>query len=110
MWSRVRRRCDSLRGYELGSEERLVASNEDLNPLASFRQFRSFTGAPGRWGPDESWRCWFGGGVLDGLVSLLDEHLTSSERGTPAAVGCVPWLTDFEVVARLVRMPVCVVV
>ena len=69
------------------------------------------------------WRAWFGGNVLSGLCDVLDEHLAAERRGhlspgaflprskgSPAAIGCVPWLTNDDVIDRLLQLSACCVV
>jgi hypothetical protein len=56
---------------------------------------------------------WFGGKVLDGLLDVLDEHLAVDRRDSghrPAAIGCVPWMGNDDVVNRLLQMRSCIVV
>jgi hypothetical protein len=76
------------------------------------------------WGPEGAgWRAWFAGNVIDGLCEILDEHLAAERRGylfphgirareggSPAAIGCVPWLTDDDVIDRLLQLSACCVV
>ncbi len=57
------------------------------------------------------------GGVIDGLVEVLDAHIESvrSRRGDPrdpgpAAVGCVLYLTSDQVVERLSSLGACCIV
>lgn len=83
-------------------------------PLGDYEPFRGWSGKPRDWGPDGAgWRAWFGGGVVDGLCDVLDEHLTTryGREMRPAAIGCVPWLTSEAVVDRLLKLnSVCVVI
>ena len=60
--------------------------------------------------------------VIDGLCSVLDEHLAAyrsspvpslalaTGRGVPAAIGAVPWLTSVAVVDRLLKLEACCIV
>jgi len=51
---------------------------------------------------------WFGGQVLDGLCTVLDEHL--AERVAVGRHRCVPWLTSDAVIDRLAKLnSLCVV-
>jgi hypothetical protein len=69
-----------------------------------------------RWGPDQRWSAWFGGGVVDALIETLDLHLnTPSEIGSryapkPAVLGAVPWMTHADVIDRLTYFEACVVI
>jgi hypothetical protein len=82
--------------------------------LGEYETFGRWSGKPFGWGPDKSWRAWFGGQVVDGLCAVLDEHLAAPRSGRemyPAAIGCVPWLTSRAVTARLLRLDTyCIVV
>lgn len=83
--------------------------------LGDYKAFERWTGKPKPWGPPETeWRAWFGGEVVDGLCSVIDEHIAGPRSGRemrPAAIGCVPWLTSRAVTARLLRLnSVCIVV
>lgn len=96
----------------------------DRLPLGSYAMFRSWSGRPRVWGPaGAGWRAWFAGNVIDGLCEILDEHLAAERRGylspgavlphspgKPAAIGCVPWLTDDDVIDRLLQLSACCVV
>ena len=92
----------------------------DWMPLGDYEAFQSWSGRPRPWGPsDAGWRAWFGGQVIDGLCSVLDEHLAAyrsspvpslalaTGRGVPAAIGAVPWLTSVAVVDRLLKLEAC---
>lgn len=82
-------------------------------PLADHAAFRTWPKQPREWGPDGSgWRSWFGGGVVDGLCDVLDEHLATrpGRDMSIAAIGCVPWLTSAAVVDRLAALGSCCVV
>src|SRR6476659_3010134 len=61
------------------------------------------------WGPDGRWRAWFGDGVLDGVVDLIRAHregrLSGLSGWEPALIGCVPWLTDSNLVEELAMLP-----
>lgn len=69
-----------------------------------------------RWGPEGRWGVWFGGGVVEGLVALLDVFLAAPsglpERTAPhpAALGVVPWFSHSGVADRLANMQTCTVV
>lgn len=67
--------------------------------------FQSWAGRSDPWGPDNQWSVSFGGNVLDVVTSGLDNYLALpwSLRHSSAVLGCVPWLTDGEVVDRLLR-------
>jgi hypothetical protein len=86
----------------------------DLKPLGDYEAFRWFSGQPKNWGPEgEGWRVWFAGNVLDGLRDVLDEHLAVQRMDRvrkPAAIGCVPWLSNDGIVDRLMQMWCCIVV
>ena len=70
-----------------------------------YEAFRSWSGKPRSWGPEQAgWRAWFGGKVVDGLCEVLDEHLAAKRRGVRAAIGCVPWLTSEAVTDRLLAL------
>lgn len=79
-------------------------------------EFLVGSGRERRWGPDERWGAWFGSGVLEGLVGLLDRFLATPidirPRWDPfcAALGCVAWLSHPDITARLAQMATCVVV
>lgn len=68
-----------------------------------------------RWGPDERWSAWFGGGVVDALVETLDLHLQSPTDISgrydprPAVLGAVPWMTHPDVIDRLSHFEACIV-
>lgn len=82
-------------------------------PLGDYEPFRRWSGHARAWGAEEArWRAWMGGGVIDGLCELLDDHLDHrrSSRNAPAALGCVPWLTSRRVAERLERLTACCVV
>lgn len=61
------------------------------------------------WGPAGRWESWFSRGVLEGVVGLVRGHregrLPSMFRGAPAVIGCVPWVTDSDVVDELAMLP-----
>jgi len=79
-------------------------------PLGEYELFKKWSGRPLTWGADAEGRVWFGGKVLDGLCTVLDEHLAST-GGRSAAIGCVPWLTHQAVIDRLEKLnSLCVVV
>jgi hypothetical protein len=83
--------------------------------LGDDAQFHRWSIKASPWGPDDRWRVWFAGGVVDGLLGLLDEHLANYGGSGPRAerpciVGCVPWLASDGVVDRLVRMAACCLV
>src|ERR1700730_7013904 len=81
--------------------------------LGDHDAFKRWSGKPREWGPDRAgWRSWFGGGVVDGLCDLIQEHL-DERRGwgmAPAAIGCVYWLTSKPVVDLLLQLNSCCVV
>lgn len=83
----------------------------ERRPLGEYEAFTHWSGRPLSWGPDGRWRVWFAGGVIDGLLELLDEHIASAQRRGryPAVVGCSPWLTSEAVVDRLLKTACCVV-
>jgi hypothetical protein len=85
------------------------------SPLGSYEPFRSWNGRARSWGPDDRSRVWFGGDVVDGLVTVLDEHLQRRPPGRrfdtlPAAIGCVPWFTHRGVAERLAQLSSCCIV
>lgn len=83
----------------------------DRMPLGAHEAFRRWSGHPRSWGAqDRQWRAWFAGKVVDGLCHVLDDHLAVYRHGTPAAIGCVPWLTSEAVVDRLLALSACCVV
>ena len=61
-------------------------------PLGDYELFEKWSGRPRSWGAGGEARVWFGGQVVDGLCTVLDEHLAAT-GGSSAAIGCVPWLT-----------------
>lgn len=67
--------------------------------------FQSWAGQSHPWGPDGKWTASFGGGVLEAVTSALDEYLAPKRdmREWPAILGCAPWLTDNQLVDRLLR-------
>jgi len=85
-------------------------------PLGEYREFRRWSGKPKHWGPPGSgWQAWFGGQVIDGLCDTLDRHLAGQlgqprRDATPAAIGCVPWLTSDSVIDRLLKLSACCIV
>jgi hypothetical protein len=85
------------------------------SPLGEYEPFRSWTTRDRRWGDGGRSRVWFGSSVIDGLASVIDEHLAAPRPGKtsdtlPAAIGCVPWLTHPGIAARLARLGSCCVV
>jgi hypothetical protein len=54
--------------------------------------------------------------VVDGLVSVIDEHIAAIRSGYqrglvgPSAMGCVPWLTSGPVLDRLAALAGCCIV
>jgi hypothetical protein len=96
----------------------------EFKPLGSYRQFTEWSGHPVVWGPDgQPWRAWFAGRVVDGLVEVIDEHADLAQvqepgprpfagmvPGRTAALGCVPWLTNYRVASALARMSACCIV
>lgn len=83
----------------------------ELQPLGAYEVFAEWSGHPRYWGPDHRWRVWFAGGVIDGLLQVLDEHIASAQGRSrfPALIGCSPWLTSEAVVDRLLQTACCVV-
>jgi hypothetical protein len=78
-----------------------------MRGLGEYGVFKEWTGRPRTWGPqDASCRVWFGGAVVDGLCSVLDEVIGSGQQGL-AAIGCVPWLTSAAIVDRLLQLTGC---
>jgi hypothetical protein len=67
--------------------------------------FRAWARQSGAWGPDGTWSASFGGDVLSTITSGLDEYLALQRywREAPAILGCAPWLTDEQLVDRLLR-------
>ena len=60
---------------------------------------------PKSWGAEQASSIVFGNGVIDDLVTGMGDFLPShrmSKRMASAALGCVGWLTDEEVVAGYV--------
>jgi len=79
-------------------------------PLGEYQRFNKWSGKPRTWGPHGDARAWFGGQVVDGLCTVLDEHLTATGWSS-AAIGCVPWLTSEAVIDRLAKFDsLCVVI
>lgn len=79
-------------------------------PLGEYELFEKWSGRPRTWGPGGEARVWFGGQILDGLCTVIDEHLAAT-GGRSAAIGCVPWLTSEAVVDRLAELnSLCVVI
>lgn len=79
-------------------------------PLGEYELFEKWSGRPRSWGAGGEARAWFGGQVLDGLCTVLDEHLAAT-GGRAAAIGCVPWLTSEAVIDRLANLnSLCVVI
>ena len=79
-------------------------------PLGDYELFKKWSGHPLSWGAGGEGQVWFGGKVLDGLCTVLDEHLAAT-GGRSAAIGCVPWLTHDAVTDRLEKLnSLCVVV
>jgi hypothetical protein len=74
-----------------------------LQPLGDYEPFRSF-GRPRRWGGG---RAWFGGGIIDGLCDVLDEHLSYRDA---AAIGCVYRLNSQPIIDRLTALTACCIV
>jgi hypothetical protein len=67
----------------------------ERRPLGAYEAFAEWSGHPRWWGPDHRWQVSFAGGVIDGLLQVLDEHIASAQRRSrcPAVIGCSPWLT-----------------
>lgn len=80
--------------------------------LGDYSAFADWTESATGWGANGQSRVWFGGGVMQGLCAIVDEHLEVSRAGEghPAAIGCVSWLTSTAVMERLARMDGCCVV
>jgi hypothetical protein len=79
-------------------------------PLGEYELFKKWSGRPRTWGANGEARAWFGGQVVDGLCTGLDEHLAAT-GGRSAAIGCVPWLTSQAVIDRLAALnSLCVVI
>lgn len=79
-------------------------------PLGEYELFEKWSGRPRSWGASGEARAWFGGQVVDGLCTVLDEHLAATGVRS-AAIGCVPWLTSEAVVDRLAELnSLCVVI
>ncbi|MGH3556307.1 MAG: hypothetical protein ACRDTK_02100 [Mycobacterium sp.] len=79
-------------------------------PLGEYELFKKWSGRPRTWGANSEARAWFGGQVVDGLCTVLDEHLAVT-GGHSAAIGCVPWLTSDAVIGRLAKLnSLCVVI
>jgi hypothetical protein len=51
-----------------------------VQPLGEYEHFARWTGQSRTWGPDERYRVWFAGGALDGLVSVIDDHVQAIDR------------------------------
>jgi hypothetical protein len=83
----------------------------EWRPLGEYEAFADWSGHPRSWGPHRRWRVWFAGGVIDGLVQVLDHHIASVQRRSrfPAVIGCSPWLTSDAVVDCLLKTACCVV-
>jgi hypothetical protein len=87
-----------------------------VQPLGKYWEFSAWSGRPRTWGPDDRYRVWFAGGVLDGLASVIDDHVKAVRQGSRygdpivAAIGCVPWLTSDAIVDRLAALPACCIV
>lgn len=65
------------------------------------------------WGAEGAYSVVFGRGVVEDLVAGMTGYLQGfrySSRMTPAALGCVGWLTDDEVVQTLLQFGSCCVV
>lgn len=84
----------------------------ERKPLGDYHEFAWWSGKSRQWGPDDGWRAWFGGGVADALVTVINEHVNEIGRrgGRPAAIGCVPWLTSNAIAIALGRLSACCVV
>lgn len=77
-------------------------------------RFTSWSGTSFPWGAGDTSTVRFGGNVLDGVVTGLQEFLDAGDwrmfRRTPAVLGCSPWLSDSQVVDELMRFTDCCVV
>jgi hypothetical protein len=84
----------------------------ERRPLGAYEAFAEWAGHPRSWGPDHRWQVWFAGGVIDGLLQVLDEHIACAQRRSrcPAVIGCSPWLKGEAVVDRLLKTACCVVI
>lgn len=80
----------------------------DFKALGDHEAFSAWSGKPRQWGPDGTWRAWFGGKVVDGLCELLDERLDLPQN--TAVIGCVPWFRNDAVIERLLKMSACCIV
>lgn len=79
-------------------------------PLGDYDVFKKWSGRPRSWGENGEARAWFGGQVVDGLCTVLEEHLAAQGAGS-AAIGCVPWLNSEAVIDRLDQFSsLCVVI
>jgi hypothetical protein len=78
-------------------------SGMQRKPLGEYELFKKWSGRPRIWGANGEARAWFGGQVIDGLCTVLDEHLEAT-GGHSAAIGCVPWLTSGAVIGRLAKL------
>lgn len=71
------------------------------NRLGDYGPFQRWSGKHRMWGPGGAgWQAWFGGKVIDGLCEVPDDYLADrrSREMSPAAIGCVPWLTSSRIV------------
>lgn len=77
-------------------------------------RFTSWSGTSFPWGAGDASTVRFGGNVLDGVVTGLQEFLAAGRWRmfcrTPAVLGCSPWLSDPAGVDELVRFTDCCVV
>lgn len=81
--------------------------------LGGYPPSGSWSSQPRTWVAEGRWRAWSGGQVVDTFAQVIDEHVAAEAReheSTPAALGCVPWLTHAGIAARLARLPACCVV
>jgi hypothetical protein len=87
-----------------------------MDPLGDNERFAHWSGHVRHWGTqDAKCRSWFGGKVIEGLCQVLDEHLQAPQpprsQAATAALGCVPWLDNDDVIDRLCQLEaLCVVV
>lgn len=86
-----------------------------MDRLGDHELVRKWAKKHNRWGPDNQWSVWFGGGVVDALVETLDVHfytppqISRRYQPQPAVLGAVPWMTHEQVIDRLSHYRSCVV-
>lgn len=75
-----------------------------------------WTGRANSWGPDDRWRMWLGGDVVEGVCGLLDDAIASNKRVRSrhhwwmGAIAISPWFTHRGIADRLTQLPACVVI